>query len=183
MASTASYVLVDASYREVARFVSRDGLPPDFHEYLLTPDGTALVTSYDPVPANLTSVGGPTSGRVYEGVVRELEIPSGRVLFEWRSLQHVSIDESYQREMGDPYDYFHINSIGFDVDGHLLVSARNTWTIYKLHRRTGKVIWRLGGRKSDFALGAGTTFAFHGFSLELDLFQADRCRTIARNLR
>jgi hypothetical protein len=155
-----SYVVVDASYREIARFVSRDRLSPDFHEFLLTPDGTALVTSYDPVPANLSAVGGPSRGRAYDGVVRELEIPTGRVLFEWRSLAHVAIDESYQTERGDPYDYFHINSIGFDVDGHLLVSARNTWTIYKINRRTGEVIWRLGGKKNDFAMGNGTAFAW-----------------------
>lgn len=155
-----SYVVMDASYREIARFRSRDHLKPDFHEFLLTPDGTALVTSYDPVSANLSGVGGPSGGRAYEGVVRELQIPSGRVLFEWRSLAHVAIDESYQTDMGDPYDYFHINSIGFDVDGHLLVSARNTWTIYKVSRRTGEVIWRLGGKKSDFAMGKGTAFAW-----------------------
>ena len=43
-----------------------------------------------------------------------------------------------------------------DADGNLLVSARNTWTVYKIDRTTGKVIWRLGGKKSDFAMGPGT---------------------------
>jgi hypothetical protein len=155
-----AYVIADGSYREIARFRSRDRLRPDFHEFLLTPDGTALVIGYDPAPANLSGVGGSSSGLAYEGVIRELAVPSGRVLFEWRSLRHVALDESYG-PMGDgPFDYVHINSIGFDSDGHLLVSARNTWTIYKLHRRTGEVIWRLGGKRSDFAMGGGTTFAF-----------------------
>ncbi len=153
------YVIVDASYREIARFSAGNGRRPDFHELLLTPDGTALVTVYDPVPADLSAVGGER-GIAYEGVVQELAIPSARVLSEWRSLEHVTIDESYQTEIGSPFDYFHVNSIGFDADGHLLVSARNTWTIYKIHRRTGQVIWRLGGKKSDFEMGKGTTFAF-----------------------
>jgi hypothetical protein len=154
------YVMVDQSYREIARFSAGRKLRPDFHEFLLTPEGTAFVTAYDRVPADLSSVGGPRQATVYDGVVQELEIPSARVLFEWRSLEHVGVDESYQTEIGNPHDYFHINSIGFDIDGHLLISARNTWTIYKVHRRTGRVIWRLGGKNSDFAMGSGTKFAF-----------------------
>ena len=154
------YVMVDQSYREIARFSAGNKLRPDFHEFMLTPEGTALVTVYDPVSADLSGVDGPSQGTVYEGVVQELEIPSSRVLFEWRSLDHVGVDESYQKEIGNPHDYFHINSIGYDIDGHLLISARNTWAIYKIHRRTGRVIWRLGGKKSDFAMGKGTRFAF-----------------------
>jgi hypothetical protein len=154
------YVMVDQSYREIARFSAGNKLRPDFHEFMLTPEGTAFVTIYDPVPADLSSVGGSSQGTVYDGVVQELAIPSARVLFEWRSLEHVGVDESYQKEIGKPHDYFHINSIGFDIDGHLLISARNTWAIYKIHRRTGRVIWRLGGKNSDFAMGKGTRFAF-----------------------
>ena len=51
------------------------------------------------------------------------------------------------------FDYFHINSIDVDADGHLLVSARNTWAVYKVHRRTGEVLWRLGGKRSSFRMG------------------------------
>jgi hypothetical protein len=158
--SVGEYVIVDQSYREIARFSAGRGLRPDFHEYLLTPEGTALVTVYERVPADLSGVGGASDGSVYSGVVQELEIPSARVLFEWRSIDHVAFEETYLTKIFDPHDYFHINSVGFDIDGHLLISARNTWGIYKVHRRTGEVIWRLGGKRSDFAMGKGTTFAF-----------------------
>jgi hypothetical protein len=40
------------------------------------------------------------------------------------------------------------------------VSARNTWTIYKLDRGTGEIIWRLGGKKNDFDRGPGVHFAW-----------------------
>jgi hypothetical protein len=73
----------------------------------------------------------------------------------------VGIAESHAAlTKGQPFDYFHINSIGLDTDGNLLVSARNTWAIYKIDRRTGAVMWRLGGRKSNFAMGSGTSFAW-----------------------
>ena len=59
-----------------------------------------------------------------------------------------------------PFDYFHINSINLDPDGSLLISARNTWTVYELDARSGQIAWRLGGKKSSFKAGPGTRTAF-----------------------
>src|SRR5581483_11702331 len=135
--------------------------------------GTALVTAWEKSTADLTAVGGPANGPVIGGIVQELELPSGRVLFEWRSLDHVAIDESYTGVTDRAaYDYFHVNSVELDHDGNLIVSARNTWAIYKIDRGSGDVIWRLGGKRSDFAMGPGTRFAWqhdarrHGGSRE-----------------
>ncbi|MGZ4353511.1 MAG: arylsulfotransferase family protein [Gaiellaceae bacterium] len=154
------HVVFDRSYREVARFPAGGGRESDLHEFLLTPRGTALVTSWETAPADLSAFGGPANGSVVGGLVQELEIPSARVLFEWRSLDHVAIEETHAAYKGHALDYFHINSIDLDPDGNLLVSARNTWAVYKLSRSTGEVIWRLGGKRSDFAMGKGTAFAW-----------------------
>ena len=40
------------------------------------------------------------------------------------------------------------------------MSARNTWTVYEIDRETGAINWRLGGKRSDFKLGAGAHFAW-----------------------
>ncbi|HZF57900.1 MAG TPA: arylsulfotransferase family protein, partial [Rubrobacter sp.] len=58
------------------------------------------------------------------------------------------------------HDYFHLNSIEVDHDGNLIVSARRTSAVYKIDRASGEVIWRLGGKKSDFEMGAGTRTAY-----------------------
>ena len=42
----------------------------------------------------------------------------------------------------------------------MLVSARHTWAVYKLDYATGQVIWRLGGKKSDFAIDDAGKFAW-----------------------
>jgi Arylsulfotransferase (ASST) len=150
-----NYAIVDASYRPVARVRPGHGLIGDIHEFLITRRNTALMTIFHRVHVN----GRP----VFEGAVQEVDIASGRVLFEWHSVDHVALDESYEEPPGEssiPYDYFHINSIDVDTDGNLLVSARNTHTVYKLDRRTGRIIWRLGGKRSDFALGPGARFAW-----------------------
>ena len=55
----------------------------------------------------------------------------------------------------EPYDYFHVNSVDLDRDGNVLISARNTSGVYKLSRATGAILWRLGGKRSDFDMGPG----------------------------
>jgi hypothetical protein len=154
------HVIVDSTYREIARLPAGAGRQSDLHEFMLTPRGTAIVTSYEVRAANLSRVGGPSSGQVIGGIVQEIAIPSARVLFEWRSLDHVAIDEAYNPWNGHAYDYFHVNSVDVDADGHLLISARNTWAVYKVHHETGRVLWRLGGKRSDFQMGPGTRFAW-----------------------
>ncbi|HEX6763325.1 MAG TPA: arylsulfotransferase family protein [Gaiellaceae bacterium] len=156
---TGTHVIVDRSYRRVAHFPAGGGRPSDLHELLLTPQSTALVTSYAGADADLSALGGKTKDRALGGIVQELELPSGKVLFEWNSLDHVAIDESYAT-FKSPYDYFHVNSIDIAPDGDLIVSARNTWAVYKLDRRSGRVVWRLGGKRSDFAMGPGSRFAW-----------------------
>jgi hypothetical protein len=162
-----TYVIADDGYRQVATVSAGNGLTGDIHEFLITPRDTALITVYRRRPLDLSSVGGPKRGEVYEGVVQELDIATGRVLFQWNSLEHVRLAESYVDPpsasadgTAAPYDYFHVNSVSEDADGNLLVSARNTRAVYRIDRSTGRVLWRLGGRRSDFRLGPGVRFAW-----------------------
>ncbi len=153
-------VIVDASYREVGRVRAGNGRMIDVHEFLLTPEGTALITCSPPVvSADLSSVGGSKDGQVAESVIQEIDVQTGRVLLEWRSLEHVSISESYMRP-GGVYDFMHANSIDVTPDGNLLVSGRHTWALYKLERSTGRILWRLGGKRSDFSMGPHAQFAW-----------------------
>jgi hypothetical protein len=157
------YVLLDRSYREVIRVRAGNGYRGDHHEFLITPQDTALLDIYGLVRMDLSSVGGPKDGGVLDGIVQEVDIETGEVLFEWHSLEHVGLDEAYAKPPKNPkwpFDYFHINSIDVDHDSNLLVSARRTSAIYKIDRRTGEVIWRLGGKKSDFEMGPGTRTAW-----------------------
>lgn len=155
------WLLVDGGYREVARVKAAGGLMADFHELLLTPRGTALLVAYGAIVADLRAIGGSRRAALLEGVVQEVDVASGRLLFQWRSSEHVDPAESYRRLRGDarePFDYFHINSVGVAPDGNLLVSARHTSAVYKLDRKSGAVIWRLGGKRSDFRMPQATRF-------------------------
>jgi hypothetical protein len=137
-------------------------LQADLHEFLITSRNTALVAIFNQRPWDLSAVGGPAEGQLVEGVVQEIDVATKEVLFEWHSIDHVGLDETYRGDLVTQpnFDYFHLNSIGVDADGDLIVSARHTSTVYKIDRRSGAVVWRLGGRKSDFALGPGARFDF-----------------------
>lgn len=155
------YIIANQSYQRIARFRSGDGHLGDLHEFVITPRDTALITIYRPVPYDLSPLGGPEHGTVLEAIVREVDIDTGRVLLDWHALDHVSLTESHEPVSSDGdelYDFFHVNSIDVDHDGNLLVSARHTDTVYKIDRQTGEVIWRLGGKRSDFTMGPGARF-------------------------
>jgi|CZKG01.1.fsa_nt_gi hypothetical protein len=152
------YVIADARYRTVRRVQAARGLHGDLHEFVITPEDTALLTSYVVEDADLSSVGGSPKGTIQDAVFQEIDLASGRVLLEWHSLEHIALEESYS-PVGADWDFFHVNSVGLDGDGSLLVFARSTHTVYKLDR-SGAILWRLGGKRSDFAMGPGSAFAW-----------------------
>lgn len=148
--------IYDSSYRQIATVKAGNGYHADLHEFQLTPRGTALVTAYQPVRWDLSGAGGSVDGVVFDGIAQEIDIATGNVLFEWHSLDHVSIADSFA-EPKTPYDYFHINSIDEDGTGSLLISARGMHAVYEIDKATGGIDWQLGGKHSGFT-GSGTVF-------------------------
>ena len=151
----------DSAYRPVAKVNASGGLAFDLHEFTITPRDTALITVYQRDRVDLRRYGGPRRGVVVDGIVQEIDIKTGLLLFEWHSVDHVPPTDSYVPAAATPqWDFFHINGIDEDRDGNLIVSARNTWTIYKVDKATGNTIWRLGGKRSTFKLGPGVQTAW-----------------------
>jgi len=153
------YVIADAAYRTLATVNAGNRRAGDLHEFLLTDRGTALLTTYTVTERDLRSVHGLASGTIQDAMFQEIDVGSGRVLLEWHSLDHIPIAESYWPLTAD-WDYVHLNSLEVDRDENLLVSSRNTHTIYKLDRTSGAIIWRLGGKHSDFAVAPEAVFAW-----------------------
>jgi hypothetical protein len=176
-------VVVDDTYTELLRFGAGAGRKADIHEFQITPKQTALILTDAGV--EIPAGASPPPWQNWDCIVEEVDIATGAVLFEWHSADHISPDESVIPAPGTNaspaatstpaaaptpvgsaaspavpvYDSVHANGIELDADGNLLVSARNTSTIYKVDRSTGEIRWRLGGKKSDFKMGDGTTFA------------------------
>jgi hypothetical protein len=164
-------VIADGGYDDIAHVRAGNGHRADLHDFQLTPQGTALLTSYFPVLCDLSAVGGSSYAGLTDGVFQEIDVKTGLVMYEWTSLDHVALSESYaspkRSNSAFPYDFFHINSIDVDRDGTLMISARNTWTVYDLQAATGRILWRLGGKRSSFTGASSTRTAFQHDPREL----------------
>lgn len=157
-------IIMDNRYRIVKSVQAGGGMSSsDMHEFRPINDGkTALLTiyqqrQYDMSPWNIKT----GMGWIMESIFQEVEVETSKVLFEWRSLDHVHPTVSYTLPAstdtsGDglsphtPWDYFHINSIDKNADGDYLISSRHTCCIYKISGKDGHVIWRLHGANPSF---------------------------------
>ena len=155
--------IYNTSYQHIATVQAGNGLRADLHEFTITGQDTALVTAYYPVLWNVSTAKGTVQRIVLDGVVQEIDIPTGLVLFQWDSLDHVPVTASYQpmpTNAGHPWDYFHLNSAQLIGNGDVIISARDTWGVYDVSHQTGGIVWTLGGKSSSFKMGANTSFAF-----------------------
>jgi hypothetical protein len=155
-------VVMDASYRTVAKIAGGNGLPADLHDFRLAPHGVAYITAYNPIRCDLAQVGGVAGGAIVDTAIQQIDIRTGLVRWEWHSLDHVGAAESEVEAPNNatPWDYFHLNSLELERGGDILISARSTWAGYQLQGGSGKVLWRLGGNRSSFAMGRGTRMAW-----------------------
>ena len=147
------------SYHRIAAVRAADGYATDYHEFLITPQDTALITATTTATADLSSIGGPAAQTVIQDAVQEIDIRTGQVLFQWNAADHVPYRDSHlplPESASTPWDWFHINAAHLDTDGNLLINSRFTWATYKVSRHRGNVIWELGGKNSTFKLRAAT---------------------------
>ena len=107
---------------------------------------------------DLRSAHGPRAGRAIDVVVQEVDLKSRLVEFEWHSLGHIDIKESYAQVMKGVLDASHVNSADVEPDGNFLISARNTNALYEVDRASGAILWRLGGKRSSFKMARGAQF-------------------------
>ncbi|HEX7610641.1 MAG TPA: arylsulfotransferase family protein [Solirubrobacteraceae bacterium] len=165
-------VIADSSYRTVAVVRAGNGYEPDLHAFRITPQGTAVFTVYDAIRCNLSAYGGPAEGAVADTLTQEIDLRTGLVRYEWHSLDHVALRDSYIAASAvngprTPWDFFHINAVEAQPSGNLLIDSRNTWAAYEVDGHSGQIAWRLGGKHSSFAMGPGAAPAWQHDAREL----------------
>ena len=88
---------------------------------------------------NLAGYGGKTAGIINDSIVEEVDVKTGLVMWEWHALGHIPISESHNPapKANYPWDYVHINSVDPGAAGDMLLSSRNTWTLYDVDVASG----------------------------------------------
>jgi hypothetical protein len=164
-------VIANSSYKEIGRVHAGNGYRADLHDFHITPQGTTLLSIFQPIRCDLSSLGGPRGGAVTDSLFQELDLHTGLVRREWHSVDHVALADSYSSAVTTttdwPFDYLHVNSAEQQPDGSTLVSARNTWALYELNTQTGQITATIGGRHSNYNLQSGARTAYQHDAKEL----------------
>lgn len=160
------YYILDDRYRVIRNVSAREGFTSDIHEFLLTPYNTALFLSTKAVPMDLTPYGGPADGYVQDFAIQEIDLKTNQLVFFWDALEHLSLTDSFEpassaTSSGNIWDAFHLNAISLTDDvNDIIFSSRNFWTIFRINKPTGNIVWRLGGKQSSFVLEPGAEFSW-----------------------
>ncbi|CAK1363271.1 hypothetical protein CB0940_04628 [Cercospora beticola] len=162
-------LILDSTYR-ILKGIQYNGTSSalDLHELKLVDNQpgksqSALLTQYRPIPADLSAYGVPGLGWLHDSVFQEQRLSNGAITFEWKASDHIDLNETavafYDGHQSDsPWDYFHINSVQkLHGSGDYLISARHASAIYLIDGKDGRIVWRLGGRRSDFRMISATT--------------------------
>lgn len=90
----------------------------------------------------------------------EFDTTTWETTFKWSSFGHIRLSEStwsdsrtVRERCAEGWDFLHANSVDKSESGDFFVSARFTNAIYKVSKKDGSIMWRLGGIKSDFEMG------------------------------
>jgi hypothetical protein len=140
---------LDAAHQPVRTWRTVGLVDTDPHDAILLPDGSAWLMAYEP----------NTVTGLVDAVIQHLS-PDGDVLFSWTSAPYAS-ETTVDPASNFGGDYAHVNSFQVLPDGHLLVSFRHLSSVYKIATHAegvhpeGAVIWKLGGRDSDFTFPDG----------------------------
>jgi len=147
-------------YQQVAVVRAGNGYHADLHEIHITPQGTAWLDVFDPIDYDLAPEHGDSHGILLDSVIEEIDIRTGLVMWEWHALGHIAVRDSDNGVPRNayPFDYIHINSVDPGTSGDVLLSARNTWTLYDVNMRTGAFNWEIGPRPGDLSEGSGVRF-------------------------
>ncbi|KAK5953115.1 hypothetical protein OHC33_005683 [Knufia fluminis] len=165
-------IIMDTSLQTVKTVTalnSRGSL--DQHEFHIVGD-SALTTLYRPERYDLSAFNITNGeGWIQDSIFQDVNMTTGELNFEWSAMEHVALSEGYvspnQSEVAgtgfnaaSPWDYFHMNSVDKNGDGDYLISARHVSTLYKINGQTGDIIWRCGGKLSDFEIPNGLNWSY-----------------------
>jgi hypothetical protein len=141
----------------------------EFHEFDILSNGHYLILCIQIREMDLSSIpGGSKTAQVFGNVLIETD-RTGKIYWNWNSFDHYKLSDATEdiNFTQEAIDWTHFNSFAEDSDGNILVSVRHFDEITKIDKKTGDIIWRLGGsmcKNNQFTFIDDDFKGFTGFS-------------------
>ena len=146
------YVEMDSQYTNIDTLRCGHGYGTDEHEVQLLPNHHCFLIALDYRQVDMSKLitGGNANATVIGNHIQELDA-NHNVVFEWRSWDNFAITDAVHENLkGATIDYVHMNSIAIDYDSNIVISSRHLNELTKIDRKTGRIMWRLGGAHNQF---------------------------------
>lgn len=165
-------VILDENYNEINKITMEKsknidvGTELENHDFIYINDNHYIVSSYQKVKAtNIpSSLSKGNSPYVVNSVLQEIK--DGKVVWQWESSDNQKLysesveNNTFSQKSDSALDYVHFNSMVIDPnDGNLICSFRNLDEVIKLDRKTGEILWTLGGLGDEFNLTDNQKFS------------------------
>ncbi len=139
-----------------------NGIETDNHDFLILPNGHYLLIGKQVEIQDLSSknyfnqlhpIAGSKRAKVKYDVIQELD-HNKKLVYQWHSKEHFKLEDADRFYLTDTatVDVTHFNSIDEDKDGNLLISARFYNEVLKVNKKTGQIMWRMGGKYNTVKL-------------------------------
>lgn len=145
-------VIMDKHFENVDTFTVNPGYSTDHHDMIMSNNGHAFLIArdYQQVDMSLLVENGNPDATVMACHIQEIDREKN-VVWEWRSWDHIPITDAVKEDLATSFiDFVHMNSIAFDVDSNIVASCRNLSACIKIDRKTGQILWYLGGVNNSF---------------------------------
>lgn len=147
------FVSVDSSYMPVDTMECVGCDRFDMHELRIFENGNYMLSGfkYRIVDMSLVVPGGNPAATIIDYLIQEFNA-AGQVVFEWNTANYYAITDVDDKvdlttSTIDPTSFC---SIEVDTDTTMLLSMAHQNEITKIDRRTGAIIWRMGGKNNQF---------------------------------
>ena len=127
----------------------------DVHDLQLLPNGNYVIAQQTyRTDLDTSAYGGSAAAAVRDYDIEEVT-PDGDVIRSWKTDDHIGLDETgrwWDQITGAIiYDITHWNAV--EIDGrYMYLSFRHLDAIYKVDRKTGEIVWKLGGTETPESL-------------------------------
>ena len=165
-------VILDSALNEIKQvhllphddITTADHKDLDLHDFImLSEDHYYTAAIYEKPVHNIPDSLHP-SPYIKVGATVIQEVLHNKVIWQWDATRFPefygsSREHNHFSDTSHTADYLHCNAMSIDpLDSNLILSFRNTNQVIKINRRSGAIIWRLGGENSDFPLAPNQQF-------------------------